>query len=63
MMVIITFWQLNRPVSQIDIQRNMVGFVMEGHIKLWAIKMAISSSHASHLVCRQFGPFTSQMQH
>ena len=23
--------QLNRPVSQIDIQRNMVGFVMEGH--------------------------------
>ena len=23
--------QLNRPVSQIDIQRNMVGFVVEGH--------------------------------
>ena len=23
----------NRPASQIDIQRNMVGFVMEGHIK------------------------------
>ena len=24
--------QLNRPVSQIDLQRNMVGFVMDGHI-------------------------------
>ena len=24
--------QLNRPVSQIDIQRNMVGFVVDGHI-------------------------------
>ena len=24
--------QLNKPVSQIDIQRNMVGFVVEGHI-------------------------------
>ena len=24
--------QLNRPVSQIDIQRNMVGFVVEGHM-------------------------------
>ena len=26
--------QLNRPVSQIDIQRNMVGFVVDGHIYL-----------------------------
>ena len=26
--------QLNRPVSQIDIQRNMVGFVVDGHILL-----------------------------
>ena len=24
--------QLNWPVSQIDIQRNMVGFVVDGHI-------------------------------
>ena len=24
--------QLNGPVSQIDIQRNMVGFVMDSHI-------------------------------
>ena len=24
--------QLNRPVSQIDIQRNIVGFVVDGHI-------------------------------
>ena len=24
--------QLNRPVSQIDIQRNMVGFVVDSHI-------------------------------
>ena len=29
--------QLNRPVSQIDIQRNMVGFVMEGHI--WYVRI------------------------
>ena len=27
--------QLNGPVSQIDIQRNMVGFVVDGHMSTY----------------------------
>ena len=30
-MLIISLRQLDWPVSQIDIQRNMIGFVVEGH--------------------------------
>ena len=30
--------QLNRPVYQIDIQRNMAGFVVDGHIMVrWSL--------------------------
>ena len=35
--------QLNRPVSQIDIQRNMVGFVVDGHILMTFTTYTIST--------------------
>ena len=42
--------QLNRPVSQIDIQRNMVGFVVDGHI-LFGCLLALygSTMHPARL--------------
>ena len=42
--------QLNWPVSQIDIQRNMVGFVVEGHILCSAGRLLTSDQHMLSLL-------------
>ena len=49
--------QLNRPVSRIDIQRNMVGFVVEGHTHIYTAYHVFEGALSWYIVhlTQQFG--------
>ena len=47
--------QLNRPVSQIDIQRNMVDFVVDGHICYYCVPIAMYHHEPSRRMLIELG--------